>query len=207
MLSLHYGANMRLKSLAKISVVLIIVAFIAALVWRWQMKQLSSALSMSVKPAENISIAALTELAIDPSAIDSTSPTSNDKPLLDQNLGNPAAVDHRKKLVTTWMHATALMNELSLVNVPVGKVIGSEALTEVAASNRDDAWGHQFCVFYDGRKVVVMSNGGNGQPHCDELQQVAKKFASAFREKKLVRAGGVFAVVRSNGSSATHDGA
>ncbi len=169
-----------------------IVFTAATIVWRWQMRKLASAIrSLPVQEMETSSLAAFADLVLDASALNGM---VDNRPILEQYKQNPRAVQHRAKLVATWMSASSIARYLPQTDIPVGKVVSSSELTQIPARYRVDGWNNSFCAFFDGKRAVVMSSGGQGPLACGQLEPVAKHASHSIFTEKLVRLQNIFVV-------------
>ena len=116
--------------------------------------------------------------------------------LADQFLEDPDLVHWRYLLVTTWLHATQLVNILSVGHLPEDKMISSDSLTAVPAASRVDGWRAPYCVLVEAKQMVVISSGGRGPLDCSGLLLDAQRAGLSVHDPRLTRSGNVLVTVQ-----------
>ncbi len=178
-----------------------IVLFFGALAWIWVQWRFRTFFdSMPTQSAETAIYGATAAIVIDSSAMPEGSQDSGNKALLDEYRDNPELLKRKAKLVTTWVNAVSLIKDLSN-QIPRGTVVSSDSLSGVSA-HRADAWGHPFCLFFDGQTIAVMSGGELATLRCERLGTPARILVRGNYTKKLIRTrDDIYAVVQPLGNT------
>ena len=177
---------------------LLFAAVLGFLVWRWQVKKLSSAIaSLPVERSQSLALGAIADIVLDQSVLGNQQGPSDNEAILDKYHRDPRVVEEEAQLVQTWLNANSLIKELAPPEVPLGAVVDSSHLSRVSPKFRVDGWNHAVCVFSTSTRIVVMSGGRKDRLVCGQMQVIATELARTVVTKKLVKtANDVFAVVQ-----------
>jgi len=80
---------------------------------------------------------------------------------------NPERVDIDKRYFRTWQTALAIGHLMSTKRHKVDHWTASEDLPWIPTSDRNDAWGHYFCIKSDLDAVIVLSAGSDAVASID----------------------------------------
>jgi hypothetical protein len=90
-------------------------------------------------------------------------------------------------LVDTWLNGTAASDEIWRDIKGVAQFRGSVLeIPSVSPAHRLDGWGHPFCVSKSGQNLLLVSQGGTGQPIDCRLLKVRMPDQAKVPERKII---------------------
>ena len=121
---------------------------------------------------------------------------------------NPQALQRDKKYFETWHSALAIADAGRKGEQKLGRWESSTAASWIAPSQRNDAWGHAFCVQSDQQETIVVSPGPQALSSldCNSLKITGDELAQLPQGRLNPHASGaliLFVRKTSDGPSAT----
>jgi hypothetical protein len=187
-------------SMNKKLVVIVVAACVVVLTigfGYWRLSQLSGGLQgIQLDSAQVVLVSGMAPLVLAP-GVDSgeQSPISRE-PLLDQYRRDPAFVARRYALVTTWSHATKMVEAADTAVIATDTMLGSASLASRSPENRVDGWNAPYCIWVASKQIVVLSSGGHGQLDCTAPRADAANAAQSSHDPRLTRVGTVLITVQ-----------
>jgi hypothetical protein len=166
-----------------------ILLFVGMAFVAWQFTKFNSSMrNMSFTGTDNVALAAMSDIAVDPSVYSKSELAEmRGRALLDLYKENPNLVQQRADFTKTWLHAGQLAKVLTDRDLPAGQIFNSLDFIHVPLENRTDAWKNAYCVLSNSEKIVVLSSGDTGALNCGSLRSLAIALSTTSTSSRLAR--------------------